>query len=86
MTTNELCALFVANQVPRNYYSFRGMAAGDCYVIEHDSNEWKVYYSERGNRYDEKSYTSEDEACRSMFALVAQMVLSSLHRRIELSS
>ena len=84
MTIPELSAIFKANNVPHSYYSFRGMAAGDCYVLEKKDGTWNVYYSERGSRYDEKSYPDENSACHGMFALVAEMMLSSGHQAIDI--
>ena len=86
MTTAELERNFQVNHVPESYYSFHGMAAGDCYVIENQSGRWSTYYSERGSRYEQKQYDTEDDACRAMFSLVAKMVSSSQHRTISLLS
>ena len=82
MTVQDLQTSFDTNNVPKDYYSFRGMAAGDCYVLENTDGTWVTYYSERGSRYDEAAYNNEDEACKAMFTLVARMVLGSQHRQI----
>ena len=84
MTVSELEAVFIANDVPTNYYSFDGMGGGDNYVLEQQNGAWRTFYSERGSADDIRTYANEDEACRGMFALVARMMRSSQHRDIVL--
>ena len=84
MTVTELGAILEANDVPHAYYSLRGMAAGDCYVLEEKANVWNIYYSERGSRYDERSYPDENSACCAIFTLLAEMMLSSGHQAIDI--
>ncbi len=81
MTALELALVLKNNNVPTNYYSFAGMGGGDCYVLEHAGN-WIVYYSERGSKYDEAAFDTEDAACRNMFSKVARMVEGGQHRSI----
>ena len=39
----------------------------DRTVIEQsEEDKWHVYFSERGNRLDERTFTSENEACYNM--------------------
>ncbi len=82
MNAVDLERVFISNGVPHAYYSFRGPAAGDCYVFEASQSGWKTYYSERGSKYDEQTYRSEEEACNAMFLLIAKMVANSQHRQI----
>lgn len=84
MTVTELDAIFKANKVPHAYYSFRGMAADDCYVVEEKDGCWQSSYSERGSRYQVHLYPNEDTACHAMFALVAEMMLASRHQAIDI--
>ena len=84
MTSLELELVFKRNNVPNNYYSFAGMGGGDCYVLER-TDSWNVYYSERGSKYDEEAFDTEDAACRSMFDKVAVMVEGGQHRSISIN-
>jgi hypothetical protein len=82
MTATELQALLEGNDVPVWMYSFDGPGGGECYVLECAGGVWRTYYSERGGRSNEHSYSSEEAACRAMFALIDEALLQEQHRRI----
>jgi hypothetical protein len=35
-----------------------------AFVLERKNGRWAVYYTERGERFDEQTFETEDEACR----------------------
>jgi hypothetical protein len=43
-----------------------GERADEALVMEGQGTAWVVYYAERGLRSGERSFESEDEACRFM--------------------
>lgn len=47
-------------------YCLDGAEPSECYVLSDERSRWCVYYSERGNRNDEKCYPSETEACEDL--------------------
>jgi hypothetical protein len=57
--------------VPSDLYSFDGALWSDRFCIERVGEHlWWVYHSERGKRYDETVFTTEDEACERLRALL----------------
>ncbi len=82
MTTAQLKLLFEKNHVPAHYYSFDSRVGSDTYVLEHRSDDWLLYYTERGNRFEEQQFVTEDEACRAMLAKVQTMLRGGQHRDI----
>ncbi len=75
MNKNELNNLFVSNDVPTNYYSFGKPGAGDCFSLENVDGKWLIYYySERGDKELENTFTSEKSACLALFSLVQKTV------------
>ena len=52
---------------PRNY-TLNGPPYNDSsWVIELKGKVWSVFNFERGKRYDERFFNSEDEACKYIF-------------------
>lgn len=51
-------------------YSLRGGLPDDGFAIGREGKRWRVYYSERGGRYNIEKFPTEDEACRRMLALM----------------
>jgi hypothetical protein len=41
-----------------------GPGIGECYAVEHGLNGWSVYYSERGDRREERVFDDEQTALR----------------------
>jgi hypothetical protein len=62
MNSAELNSELRRRQVPRDAYSL-GRDRDEAYCLVGGEGEWRVYYSERGNRNDERVLTSEAEAC-----------------------
>jgi hypothetical protein len=52
-------------------YSLEGGLPDERYCLDHPTPEtWTVYYSERGNRNNERRFESECAACEYLFDLV----------------
>jgi len=49
-------------------YSLDGGMPNDKLCLAQESGRWCVYYTERGVRFDEHWFGSEDEACERMLA------------------
>ena len=56
--------------VPANLYSLDGGLWGDRLCVANEAPLWIVYHSERGQRYEEVVFTTEDEACRQLWTLL----------------
>lgn len=52
------------------YWAIGGMGGGDNYAIIFEGGKWKVFYSERGNRFEEKAFKHEADACDEMISRV----------------
>ncbi len=48
-------------------YSLEGINPYECYCLEKTYNIFHVFYNERGKRVGEKTFKSEDEACRYLY-------------------
>jgi hypothetical protein len=51
-------------------FSVRGGLPDDGFAVGREGAQWRVYYSERGGRYNVEKFPTEDEACRRMLALM----------------
>ena len=57
--------------IPNDLYSLDGGLWGDRVCIERTGDHlWRVYHSERGQRYNETVFTTEDEACDRLWMLL----------------
>lgn len=64
MTKQQLTARLEAEGVdPAAYNLEGGTNLYDTYCLGRDGDAWVVYFAERGERYDCRSFTSESEAC-----------------------
>ena len=51
-------------------FSLKSPVADEAYCLERASGGWSVYYSERGNRNDERWFRTEEEALAALSDLV----------------
>ena len=65
MNCDELRAVLQQRGIRERSYSLEG-ADDERYCIERSAAGWAVYYSERGNRNDERWFRSKDEACEEL--------------------
>ena len=67
MNKNELKSVLIVKQIPNYYYNLDGVGEIDQRVcLENEGQEWIVYYSERGKRFDIRRFSTEDEACQDI--------------------
>ncbi|MDE7295002.1 MAG: hypothetical protein K2N72_11310 [Oscillospiraceae bacterium] len=73
MNCNELKKRLKEKNIARHRYSIMGLKYPDdrCCIIFEDGL-WKCYYSERGEMFGLKEFTSEDEACEYFFGWVTE--------------
>ena len=63
MTTSDLIEILDTLGVdPRSYHLF-GPTADEGLCLLPEGQDWHVFFSERGQRYDERTFATEDEAC-----------------------
>jgi hypothetical protein len=72
MTLQELEHKLVAVAVPKDAYCLSGGVPNETYCIERTADSWNVYYSERGSRSELRRFSSEDDACKYLYALLTK--------------
>ena len=70
MDRNSLRTILDREGVDREYYELEGGLPSDKYCMEARGLSWAVYYSERGQRVEERAFLSEDDACRRLLELL----------------
>jgi len=61
-----------ANGIRDDAYSFEGGLPSERYVLEPTDDGWRVFYSERGLRTNERTYRTEDSACQYLLELLLE--------------
>ena len=72
MNLDQLQHKLVEMGVRPDAYSLDGGLPSEAYVIAHDYDGWRVYYSERGNESGLMRFDNESAACRHLLHLIAQ--------------
>lgn len=70
MNRDELQAALRERKINPLAYSLDGGLPNEKYTLEHAGSQWSVYYSERGQKTGERTFDSEDEACRHFLSLL----------------
>jgi hypothetical protein len=55
----------------RGWYLAGGLL-DDTVTLNRTEDGWEVYYSERGKKYNVRTFTTEDEACRYFLAFISR--------------
>ena len=73
MKKSELKQALKLNSVPEYYYNIDGTGEVDQKVcLENINSKWSVYYCERGKKFDECIFNSEEEACQNIYERLVQ--------------
>jgi hypothetical protein len=67
---DELLDILRIEGIRDDSYSLDGGLRDDRLTIDRIGDMWIVYYSERGKRWDERSFTDEDSACQYLLQLL----------------
>lgn len=78
MTVNDVAEILHLAQVDPTTYKLYGVADDMCCLFP-SGQAWHVFYSEKGNRNDERIFDSEDAAC----VYFVKWLLGSAARRYE---
>jgi hypothetical protein len=71
LKVRELQNILSAHRVRPRAYSIEGLGADEeQYRLEKSGSLWSVYYYERGNRNDVRSFDKEEEACSFLLDLL----------------
>jgi len=52
------------------FYDLEGAARDNTFVLRGSGGKWVVFFSERGRRWEERQFDTEDGACRYLLHLV----------------
>lgn len=66
MNRSELRVVLDERGIDPRWYSLEGGSHQDKHCIERSAGGWAVYYSERYERYNEKWFKYEEEACEEL--------------------
>ena len=68
MNKKELKEKLDSLGINENFYSLVGDLLPDRVILYNSYNDWLVFYfDERGNRNDEQTFNSENEACQYIY-------------------
>ncbi len=62
MQLDDVREIVLAARVDPTYYSFEG-ARHEALCLLASGQQWSVFLSERGERFEEQRFSTEDEAC-----------------------
>jgi hypothetical protein len=78
MNCAELEEILRQRKVDPSAYSLGGGLPAEKYTLDHAGSKWSVYYSERGQKNDERIFDFEDEACRYLLNLLSSDLSTGL--------
>ncbi len=73
MNINELKIELENNHIDQKRYCLNGGDHWDMCCLENNYGTWCVYYSERGNREQEKKFNNESDACKYFLAWMIEI-------------
>ena len=74
MNRIELSELLISEEIPSNSYSLDGGLQNDTLCIDRTSCGWIVYYTERGVKFEEMGFPSEEDACSYFYERIKRML------------
>ena len=77
MNTHDVKVELENNKIDPRAYSIYGetdLSGDEQYVLNKSWDNWVVYYLERGERNNQKMFSSEDEACRYFLEMILKEV------------
>lgn len=75
MRINELKKYLNRLRLREDAYSLTGGNLSEAYVLSKKAGYWSVYYSERGQKVDERTFRTEADACECFLNLVSEDIL-----------
>ena len=73
MKKNALRRLLDGENFNPNVYCLDGGLPNDRLCLTFEVGRWCDYYSERGSRFDEEYFASEDEACDNLLRRLREL-------------
>ena len=73
MNKHELVRVLESTDFPKDSCSIDEVSDESLCLI-HEGKTWRIFYSERGQRTEERSYPDEAEACSEFFERLKHML------------
>jgi hypothetical protein len=73
MNRMELKQVLDGEKFNPKVYSLEGGCLNDRLCISAENGRWVCYYTERGSRYDEQWFETEDEACKELLRRLREL-------------
>ena len=70
MNREKLHTILIKKKITPLAYSLSGGLPNEKYVLEQGIENWSVYYSERGQKNGERTFSTENDACQYMLQLL----------------
>lgn len=80
MNLKELEQRLIKEKIKPIVYNFTGRWENDNLCLTKRDEKWEVYYSERGNQYDIKTFLSEEDACEYFYEWIIKDSSVKKHR------
>jgi hypothetical protein len=74
MTKFELKRILDEERINPIFYDLEGELQNDRLCLSQTAGIWRVYYSERGQIWDDKWFASEDEACDEFLRQIRRLL------------
>ncbi|WLD93030.1 hypothetical protein [Alkalihalobacillus sp. AL-G] len=74
MNKQDLVKVLTKEKIPNHFYSLDGGLPYDAWCLRKTAVGWEVYYSEHGEIYMLKNFTSEEKACEYMYKKLKNIV------------
>jgi hypothetical protein len=74
VTCDEAVDFLNRNGVDPGYYELGGLGAGEIWGIEKAGARWQVYFSERGDKRNPKTFGTESEAVAFFLEKVSKTI------------
>lgn len=81
MNIDNLKKLFDENKIPTAGYNLKGEMVSHSITLEKRKTGWYVYYSERGEIYEEVGLSNENDACEYMKKYVINSYKDATRKR-----
>jgi hypothetical protein len=66
MTIDQLKTILVSERFRPDSFAMNDPSSNESYCIDAGTGLWSVYYSERGNKNDLRTFRSESDACEHL--------------------
>ena len=74
MNISDLEKRLQARHIREDMYCLNGGSSNESYCLNQADRNWEVYYSERGQKTNLKTFADENSACEYLYNLIMRDV------------